>query len=133
MASVVAKHGGIYATHTRSGGGVIAGLSEAIEIGERAGVPVEFVHLNNVDRKMWGKVSLIHKTIEDGQARGVTVTASRYPYIAGQNNIRALLPPWALEGNNDEVMGPASRSGGRVRGSSATSVTASTAGSITMY
>jgi len=104
MASVVAKHGGIYATHTRSGGGVIAGLSEAIEIGERAGVPVEFVHLNNVDRKMWGKVSLIHKMIEDGQARGVTVTASRYPYIAGQNNIRALLPPWALEGNNDEVM-----------------------------
>jgi len=104
MASVVAKHGGIYATHTRSGGGVIAGLSEAIEIGERAGVPVEFVHLNNVDRKMWGKVNLIQKTIEDGQARGVTVTASRYPYIAGQNNIRALLPPWALEGSNDKVM-----------------------------
>ena len=104
MASVVAKYGGIYATHTRSGGGVIAGLSEAIEIGERANVPVEFVHLNNVDRKMWGKVSLIRKTIEDGQARGVTVTASRYPYIAGQNNIRALLPPWTLEGSNDEVM-----------------------------
>jgi len=104
MASVVAKHGGIYATHTRSGGGVIAGLSEAIEVGERAGVPVEFVHLNNVDRKMWGKVNLIQKTIEDGQARGVTVTASRYPYIAGQNNIRAILPPWALEGSNDEVM-----------------------------
>lgn len=104
MASVVAKHGGIYATHTRSGGGVIAGLSEGIEIGERAGVPVEFVHLNNVDRKMWGKIDLIQKTIEDGQTRGVTVTASRYPYIAGQNNIRAILPPWALEGSNDEVM-----------------------------
>ena len=104
MASVVAKHGGIYATHTRDGGGVIAGLSEAIEIGERAGVAVELVHLNNVDRKMWGKVSLIRKTIEDGQARGVTVTASRYPYVAGQNNIRALLPPWSLEGSKDQVL-----------------------------
>ena len=104
MAGVVAKHGGIYATHTRSGDGVIAGLSEAIEIGERAGVPVEFVHLNNVDRKMWGKVGLIQQTIEDGQARGAKVTASRYPYIAGQNNIRALLPPWALEGSDEQVL-----------------------------
>ncbi len=104
MATAVAKYGGIYATHTRSGAGEIAGLSEAIEIGERAGVAVEFVHLNNVNRKMWGKVSLLRKTIEDGQARGVTVTASRYPYIAGQNNIRALLPPWALQGSDEQVL-----------------------------
>ena len=104
MARVAAKYGGIYATHTRSGGGVIVGLSEAIEIGERAGVAVEFVHLNNVDRRMWGKVSLIRKTIEDGQARGVRVTSTRYPYIAGQNNIRALLPPWSLVGTNEQVL-----------------------------
>lgn len=104
MAREVKFFGGIYATHTRSGEGSWFGLKEAIEIGRKAGVPVEFVHLNNTDRKNWGKVGEIRDLIEQARASGVIVTASRYPYIAGQNNLRALVPPWALAGSPEAVL-----------------------------
>lgn len=96
--------GGIYATHTRSGNEPWFGIKEAIEIGRKAGVPVEFVHLNNTNRANWGKVGEIRDLIEQARASGVVVTASRYPYIAGQNNLRALVPPWGLEGTPEAVL-----------------------------
>ncbi|MBK9168172.1 MAG: D-aminoacylase [Bryobacterales bacterium] len=104
MAMEVKPFGGIYATHTRSGKTSLDGMEEAIRIGESAGIGVEFVHLNNTDRKMWGKVHLMRDLIEGGRNRGLAVTASRYPYIAGQNNLRAILPPWALEGSREEML-----------------------------
>lgn len=104
MAEVVRPFGGIYATHTRSGEGPLAGFEEAIEIGRKTGIPVEFVHLNNTDYKMWGKVSIFRDLIDSARARGMVVTASRYPYIAGQNNLRALVPPWGLRGGRHDLL-----------------------------
>jgi N-acyl-D-aspartate/D-glutamate deacylase len=104
MAAEVKPFVGIYATHTRAGGEHLAGEKEAIEIGRKAGIPVEFVHLNNTNYKMWGKVSLYDDLFKKAKAEGVTVTASRYPYIAGQNNLRAIVPPWALEGSREDML-----------------------------
>lgn len=36
--------------------------------------------------------------IEEARSRGLKVSANQYPYVAGQNNLVALVPPWALEG-----------------------------------
>lgn len=104
MAGEVKPFGGIYATHTRAGGGPLSGEQEAIEIGRKTGVPVEFVHLNNTDYKMWGKVGLYDELFQKARADGIAVTASRYPYIAGQNNLRAIIPPWALEGSREDML-----------------------------
>lgn len=104
MALEVKPFGGIYATHTRAGGGPLSGEIEAVEIGRKTGVPVEFVHLNNTDYKMWGKVHLYDELFQKARAGGIVVTASRYPYIAGQNNLRAIIPPWALEGSREEML-----------------------------
>ena len=32
------------------------------------------------------------------------VTANTYPYIAGQNNLVALIPPWARDGGQDAML-----------------------------
>ncbi len=42
--------------------------------------------------------------IESARARGVKVTANQYPYVAGQNNLVALIPPWAMEGGRAEMI-----------------------------
>ncbi len=104
MAAEVKPFGGIYATHVRTGDSPYAGEEEAIEIGRTLGIPVEFVHLNNTDRKMWGKVYLLRDMIEAARASGNPVSASRYPYVAGQNNLRAMVPPWGLEGSRDQML-----------------------------
>lgn len=52
LCKVVRQHGGIYSSHTRDEGvGVLDSVKEAIEIGERSGVPVDVIHLKIADEK----------------------------------------------------------------------------------
>jgi N-acyl-D-amino-acid deacylase len=99
LASVVRPYGGIYFTHIRSEGeGIEEAIAEAITIGEKAGVPVEIIHLKVADQRLWGKMPDICNLIEQARTRGLKVTANLYPYTAGQNDLNALIPPWAMEG-----------------------------------
>lgn len=105
MASVVREYGGIYSTHIRSEGiGIESAIREAIEIGEQAGVPVDIIHLKIADRRLWGRMPEICEIIESARSRGLDVTANQYPYPAGQNNLVALIPPWAMEGGRDVML-----------------------------
>ena len=48
--------GAFYATHARVGNGLhMSALGEAIEIGQRAGIPVQFSHLAITDRRVYGQ------------------------------------------------------------------------------
>ncbi len=49
------KHGGIFSSHIRNEGtGVFDAVKEAIAVGERAGVPVDIIHLKIADQKLLG-------------------------------------------------------------------------------
>ena len=101
----VKKHGGIYSSHIRNEGtGVFDAVKEAIAIGERAGVPVDIIHLKIADRQNWGKMKDVVALIEAARARGVNVQANIYPYTRGNNNLVTILPPWAQEGGHDKLM-----------------------------
>ncbi len=105
MASMVKAHGGIYSTHIRSEGeGIQEAVLEAIEIGRRAGVPVDIIHLKIADKSLWGRMEEICGLIEAARREGLEVTANQYPYPAGQNNLVALIPPWAMEGGRKEML-----------------------------
>lgn len=81
-----AKHGGIYSSHIRHEGvEVIKAVKEAIEIGEKAGLPVDIIHLKIADQKLWGKMNEIVSLIEAARKRGVDVRANVYPYTRPQN------------------------------------------------
>jgi N-acyl-D-amino-acid deacylase len=99
LCSVVKKHGGIYSSHIRNEGlGVFDSVKEAIAIGERAGVPVDIIHIKIADEKYWGRMKDIVELIEDARTRGVNVQANIYPYTRGNNNLSSIIPPWAHEG-----------------------------------
>lgn len=105
MASVVKPYGGIYFTHIRSEGiGIEDAIREAIEVGERAQVPVDILHFKIADRQLWGRMPEVCGIIEEARQRGLEVTANLYPYVAGQNNLNALIPPWAMEGGRPKMM-----------------------------
>lgn len=104
MVAEAKPYGGIYATHLRGGIQPFDGLEESLEIGRKTGVPVENVHLNNTHYKLWGKVSVIRDMIDKARSEGVVATATRYPYIAGQNNLRAIVPPWGLKGSREDML-----------------------------
>src|SRR5437764_1451975 len=99
LCKVVAKHHGIYSTHNRNEGTeVFAAISEAIAIGERAGVPVDIIHHKIADQKLWGRMNEIVALIDDARKRGVNVQANVYPYTRGNNDLASIIPPWAHEG-----------------------------------
>jgi N-acyl-D-amino-acid deacylase len=99
LSRVVAERGGIYSTHNRNEGTeVLAAIREAIEIGERSGVPVDIIHVKIADQKLWGRMHEIVALIEAARGRGVNVQTNVYPYTRGNNNLASIIPPWAHEG-----------------------------------
>jgi N-acyl-D-amino-acid deacylase len=92
--------GALYATHMRDeGSGLLTAVGEAIEIGARAGVPVQISHHKAAGRDNWGLVNDSLRLIEQAQARGEDVHADQYPYTAGSTMLRAVLRNGAFTGS----------------------------------
>lgn len=105
MCEEASKFGGIYSTHMRTEGqGVFESVREAIEIGKRAGVPVDVIHIKIADHKLWGQMPELIGMIANARAQGQEVEAHVYPYRAGQNNLSSILPPWAHEGGRSKLL-----------------------------
>lgn len=100
LAKVVAKYGGVYASHIRGEDAprLVSSVKEAIEIGECAGVSVQISHHKAHGRPAWGLVKTTLRMIEEARERGVQVTCDVYPYTAASFGLSALLPPEAHEG-----------------------------------
>src|SRR5215472_443414 len=105
LAKVVSRYGGIYTTHLRGEGDTILdSVREAIEIGEKANVPVEIFHVKVAGSNNWGRMTEVVALIDSARARGVDINANQYPYIAANHPTLPHLPPWALEGGLDKTM-----------------------------
>ncbi len=105
LSKVVAKYHGLYSTHNRNEGtGVFEAVAEAITIGERAGVPVDVIHLKIADQKLWGRMGEVVALIEAARRRGVNVQANVYPYTRGNNDLASIVPPWAHEGGTAKML-----------------------------
>ncbi len=98
ISRVVHEHGGVYISHIRSESyGLLEALGEAIEIGERSGVPVEIYHLKAAGRDNWGLLEAAIDTINAARTRGIDIEAGMYPYTAASTSLTACLPPWVSE------------------------------------
>jgi len=106
LARSAAKFGGFYATHLRSEGDVVLqALDEAVDIGRRAGLPVEVWHLKARGKQNWGRMPELLQRISAARAEGHDVSANVYPYLAGANMLHADVPDWALAGGVSAMLG----------------------------
>jgi len=105
LCKVVREHGGLYSSHIRNEGlGVFDSVKEAIAIGERAGIPVDIIHLKIADQKYWNRMPEVVALIEEARKRGVNVQANVYPYTRGNNDLASIIPPWAHEGGPQKLI-----------------------------
>ena len=106
LASAAAAYGGIYSTHIRDEGmGVFRAIEEAIEVGKGAGIRVDIIHMKIADQKLWGQMNEVVAMIDKAREEGHDIRAHVYPYNAGQNNLRSIIPPWAHDGGNEAMLG----------------------------
>ncbi len=97
LASVAARHGGIYVSHIRDERQDLeTSIEEAIEIGRRAGLPVLVSHLKAAERPNWGKIPAVIERIEAARSEGVAITFEVYPYTATSTKLRAFIPKATL-------------------------------------
>jgi N-acyl-D-aspartate/D-glutamate deacylase len=105
LCKVVAKHRGSFSSHIRSEGEtVLDSVKDAIAVGERAGIPVDIIHLKIAEQKLWGRMNEVIALIEAARKRGVNVQANVYPYTRGNNNLSSIVPPWAHEGGTSKML-----------------------------
>ena len=85
MCEVASRYGGIYSTHLRTEGiGVFEAMGEALDIGHRAHLPVEILHLKIADHSLWGQMPKAIDLLAQARAKGQEVQANVYPYHAGR-------------------------------------------------
>lgn len=105
LAQVVAKYGGIYASHIRNEGRqLLEAIDEALQIGRQAGVRVHVSHIKASGRDAWGSLHLALEKIDQARQAGQQVTADQYPYAASSTSLEAtLFPAWAREGGKEAL------------------------------
>jgi N-acyl-D-amino-acid deacylase len=97
LAKAAAAHGGVYTSHMRDEGIYeIEAITEAVNVGREAGMPVEISHLKIDRRSVWGASEKSLELIEKFRREGVDVVADQYPYDRAATNLGIRLPSWAL-------------------------------------
>ena len=100
-----ARHEGLYFSHIRGEGETLfRATAEAIEIGERAGVPVQIAHHKAAFRPNWGRMPHVTR-LANGRSTAGWTSARRLPYTAGSAGLTQLIPDWAHEGGREALLG----------------------------
>jgi len=104
LCRVVADYGGLYASHTRGEREtIVEALKEAIEIGEKAGVPVQVSH-NCPKYGGHGRFKEMAEIYEKARGRGVNVTFDNDAHTDFNPTLSQVLPQWAQTGGNRKII-----------------------------
>src|SRR5881409_3252100 len=104
LAKVVARHRGFYASHIRGERETIVdAVRECIDIGERAGCPVQISH-NNPKYGGIGKSSEIQRLWEAARQRGVDVLADNDAHTDFGPPLSHALPQWTQKLPTDDLL-----------------------------
>lgn len=102
LASVVARHGGVYASHIRNRGeNFDKAVNEAIDICRRAGLPGQLSHLAP---RPYAPEGMFDRVLEAIDGAGVPLGMDTFPDAFGPGPLVAVLPPYVYEGDEAAVI-----------------------------
>src|SRR5437588_2930056 len=102
---VLQLYNAAYFTHIRDESNkVLAAVAEAIDFACGARVHVQIVHLKCSGTDNWGKAAQILPMIDAARATGCDIDCDAYPYTAGANPLKNLLPPWVQVGGLEAML-----------------------------
>jgi N-acyl-D-aspartate/D-glutamate deacylase len=99
LCRVVQRHNAGYFTHLRDESNkVLEAVAEAIAIARDCRIHVEIVHLKCSGVDNWGKAAQVLAMLAAARADGLDIDCDAYPYTAGSNPLKNLLPQWVQAG-----------------------------------
>ena len=97
--------GAFYVTHARLwAGNHVRAVEEAVEIGKRAGVPVQYSHMAIIDSRFYGTGEEMVAPLEQARADGIDATYDVYPYTAAGTHLAQSIPAWLQEGGESAML-----------------------------
>ncbi len=116
LCAVLKRHNAAYFTHLRDeSDNVVEAVEEAIDVARTAGVHVEIVHLKCSGLDNWGKAARILTMIDAAKAEGLAIDCDAYPYAAGSNPLKNLLPAWVQDDGMEAMLARLARPETRTR------------------
>lgn len=99
LAKIVAKKGGVYASHVRNERDKIEeSVAEALTIGKKANIRVLISHIKAAEKENWGKIPRVLKQIEAFNVNSeLQAACDVYPYTAVSTKLRAFIPKYLLQ------------------------------------
>src|SRR5262249_57460039 len=105
FAAVLQRRSAAYFTHIRDEANkVMEAVEEAIDIARAFRIHVEIVHLKCSGVDNWGKAAAVLDRIAAARRAGCDIDTDAYPYPAGANPLKNLLPPWVQIGGNAAML-----------------------------
>ena len=99
LCNVVRRHNAGYFTHLRDESNkVLEAVEEAIAVARECRIHVEIVHFKCSGMDNWGKAARVLAMIADARRQGLDIDCDAYPYTAGSNPLKNLLPQWVQAG-----------------------------------
>ncbi|HUC09768.1 MAG TPA: amidohydrolase family protein, partial [Stellaceae bacterium] len=105
LCEVAKRHHASYFTHVRDeSDGILESVEEAIAVARAHKIHVEIVHMKCSGVNNWGKAATVLDMIAKARGEGLDVDCDAYPYAAGANPLKNLLPPWVQVGGNAAML-----------------------------
>jgi len=106
LAKVVAKHGGIYASHMRgeSHPKIFDSINELGRIAREAKIRAQVSHLKISGPNGWGRADEVIALLNKLRSEGLEITQDQYAYTASSTGISTLVPASAREGGTKEFV-----------------------------
>ena len=105
LCDVLKRHNAGYFTHLRDESNrVLEALDEAIDIAQTCGIHVQVVHFKCSGVDNWGKVGEALERLAAANRRGASIDCDAYPYAAGSNPLKNLMPQWVQSGGVDAML-----------------------------
>jgi len=94
-----------YFTHLRDeSNGVLAALDEAIDIARACRIHVQVVHFKCSGLDNWGQTRTALSRMQTARDEGIDIDCDAYPYTAGSNPLKNILPQWVQAGGVDAML-----------------------------
>jgi N-acyl-D-amino-acid deacylase len=109
LCKVMAKRGGLYASHTRRRDeGAVSAIDEAIRVGEKAGAQIQISHL--LPRKTdEGEDYRSLELIDQAASRGLDIAFDMHTRLYGTTFLNTIVPLWAQDDLARHLRSPGSR------------------------
>jgi len=105
LCRTLAARDSILFVHLRSEStNVLSAAEEVLEAARIAGARLHPSHIKTAGPANWHLVPKLIDMVETYRQQGITVTADVHPYVAGSTTATVFLPPWFLEGSNEEII-----------------------------